>query len=97
MSRQNEIPLTTDGKNSTLALIPLWDMCNHANGVIGTDYDPEHGTCVCYATQPFKAGEEFKIFYGPRSNAELFIHQGFVYPSNKADSIKIKLGMALSW
>ena len=31
MSRQNEIPLK-DGKSSALALIPLWDMCNHWMG-----------------------------------------------------------------
>ena len=28
MSRQNEIP-QKDEKQTTLALIPLWDMCNH--------------------------------------------------------------------
>ncbi len=92
MSRQNEVPLSANGKDTTLALIPLWDMSNHANGVIGTDYDLEHQNCICYATRPFKAGDEFKIFYGPRSNAELFTHQGFVYLPNKADSVKIKLG-----
>ncbi|XP_064149067.1 actin-histidine N-methyltransferase isoform X3 [Loxodonta africana] len=33
MTRQNQIP-TEDGSRVTLALIPLWDMCNHTNGLI---------------------------------------------------------------
>lgn len=33
MTRQNQIP-TEDGRQVTLALIPLWDMCNHRNGLV---------------------------------------------------------------
>lgn len=33
MTRQNQIP-TVDGSRVTLALIPLWDMCNHTNGLV---------------------------------------------------------------
>uniref|UniRef100_A0A673UI73 protein-histidine N-methyltransferase n=1 Tax=Suricata suricatta TaxID=37032 RepID=A0A673UI73_SURSU len=33
MTRQNQIP-TEDGSRVTLALIPLWDMCNHTSGLI---------------------------------------------------------------
>lgn len=33
MTRQNQIPLE-DGSGLTLALIPLWDMCNHTNGLV---------------------------------------------------------------
>uniref|UniRef100_A0A2K5R5K4 protein-histidine N-methyltransferase n=1 Tax=Cebus imitator TaxID=2715852 RepID=A0A2K5R5K4_CEBIM len=40
MTRQNQIP-TEDGSRVTLALIPLWDMCNHTNGLITTGYDLE--------------------------------------------------------
>ena len=68
-------------------------MSNHANGVIRTDYSLESEVCVSYANRFFKAGDEFKIFYGPRSNAELFTHQGFVYPPNKSDTVRIKLGI----
>ncbi|XP_077394469.1 actin-histidine N-methyltransferase isoform X5 [Festucalex cinctus] len=32
MTRQNQIP-TEDGSQVTQALIPLWDMCNHTNGL----------------------------------------------------------------
>ena len=34
MTRQNQIP-TEDGSKMTFALIPLWDMCNHCNGLVG--------------------------------------------------------------
>lgn len=33
MTRQNQIP-TQDGNKMTFALIPLWDMCNHCNGLV---------------------------------------------------------------
>ena len=91
MSRQNEIPLG-ERKKSALALIPLWDMSNHTNGLVATDFNLETHSCECYATQFTKAGGEFRIFYGPRTNAELFVHQGFVYPNNECDSLRIKLG-----
>uniref|UniRef100_A0AAY3ZVM4 protein-histidine N-methyltransferase n=1 Tax=Denticeps clupeoides TaxID=299321 RepID=A0AAY3ZVM4_9TELE len=35
MTRQNQIP-TEDGSRVTLALIPLWDMCNHTNGLVSS-------------------------------------------------------------
>ena len=91
MSRQNEIPLK-DGKETTLALIPLWDMCNHTLTQMGTDFNLDNRSCECYAAYPLSEGEEFKIFYGARSNAELFIHQGFAYPPHNGDSLRIKLG-----
>uniref|UniRef100_A0A3Q2YJM6 protein-histidine N-methyltransferase n=1 Tax=Hippocampus comes TaxID=109280 RepID=A0A3Q2YJM6_HIPCM len=37
MTRQNEIP-TEDGSQITQALIPLWDMCNHTNGLVGSSF-----------------------------------------------------------
>lgn len=91
MSRQNEIPLR-DGKETTLALIPLWDMCNHTLTQMATDFNLDNRSCECYAAYPLREGEEFKIFYGARSNAELFIHQGFAYPPHNGDSLRIKLG-----
>nr|CAH7713987.1 unnamed protein product [Callosobruchus chinensis] len=33
MTRQNAIP-SEDGGHLDTALIPLWDMCNHANGTV---------------------------------------------------------------
>jgi histone-lysine N-methyltransferase SETD3 len=93
MSRQNEVPHGTEGeKQSKLALIPLWDMCNHWLGTISTDFNTELRACDCFSPNAVRAGKELRIFYGARSNAELFLHQGFVYPPNTGDTLRIKLG-----
>ena len=92
MSRQNEIPLRPDGKGAVLALIPLWDFCNHTNGHMTTFYNLDTQACDCYAQEDTPAGEEFRIFYGPRPNSDFLIHQGFVYTENRSDSLQFKLG-----
>ena len=91
-TRQNKIPLKGDSGSHDLALIPLWDMCNHIEGVITTDYDPVTRQCICYAAHPVAVGEEICIYYGPRPNSELLLHSGFVYADNRRDYLKIKLG-----
>ncbi|XP_004699177.1 actin-histidine N-methyltransferase [Echinops telfairi] len=93
MTRQNQIP-TEDGSRVTLALIPLWDMCNHTNGLITTGYNLEDDRCECVALQDFRAGEQIYIFYGTRSNAEFVIHSGFFFDHNAHDRVKIKLGVS---
>lgn len=95
MTRQNQIP-TPDGNKITFGLIPLWDMCNHCNGTITTDFNLETDCSECYALRDFKAGEQINIFYGARSNAELLVHSGFVYPENDMDRTAIKLGISKS-
>ncbi|XP_074147431.1 actin-histidine N-methyltransferase isoform X3 [Sminthopsis crassicaudata] len=61
MTRQNQIP-TEDGSRVTLALIPLWDMCNHTNGLITTGYNLEDDRCECVALQDFNVGEQEDYF-----------------------------------
>ncbi|KAJ8290276.1 hypothetical protein GJAV_G00010820 [Gymnothorax javanicus] len=95
MTRQNQIP-TEDGSRVTLALIPLWDMCNHTNGLITTGYNLEDDRCECVALQDYKENEQIYIFYGTRSNAEFVIHNGFFYENNAHDRVKIKLGVSKS-
>lgn len=95
MTRQNQIP-TEDGSRVTLALIPLWDMCNHTNGLITTGYNLEDDRCECVALQDYGAGEQIYIFYGTRSNAEFVIHNGFFFDGNAHDRVKIKLGVSKS-
>jgi len=93
MTRQNLVP----GRNSETpvnTLIPMWDLANHDNGVLSTDFDPEKPATVCLAHREFQAGEQFTIFYGVRSNADLLIHNGFVFPDNQTDSLTVKLGVA---
>lgn len=95
MTRQNQIP-TPDGNRASFALIPLWDMCNHCNGTITTDYSMEQDCCDCFALREFKKDEQVFIFYGARSNAELLVHNGFVFPENELDRTAIKLGISKS-
>ncbi|CAN9502019.1 unnamed protein product [Ophioblennius macclurei] len=95
MTRQNQIP-TEDGSRVTLALIPLWDMCNHTNGLITTGYNLEDDRCECVALQDYKENEQIYIFYGTRSNSEFVIHNGFFFQDNAHDRVKIKLGVSKS-
>ncbi|XP_034051462.1 actin-histidine N-methyltransferase [Thalassophryne amazonica] len=95
MTRQNQIP-TEDGNRVMLALIPLWDMCNHTNGLITTGYNLEDDRCECVALQDYKENEQIYIFYGTRSNAEFVIHNGFFFQDNAHDRVKIKLGVSKS-
>ncbi|CAH2041355.1 unnamed protein product, partial [Iphiclides podalirius] len=91
MTRQNNIQLAD---SATTAFIPLWDMCNHEHGKITTDFNKEKNRGECYALRDFKAGEQIFIFYGSRSNADLFLHNGFVYPNNQHDSLSLALGIS---
>merc|ERR1712029_609807 len=79
---------------SVNTLIPLWDLANHDNGVLSTDYDPDTNQTVCMAHRGFGEGEQFTIFYGVLANCDLLIHNGFVFPDNQADCLTVKLGIA---
>ncbi|XP_049875121.1 actin-histidine N-methyltransferase [Pectinophora gossypiella] len=93
MTRQNNIQLADC---DVTAFIPLWDMCNHEHGKITTDFNKELSRGECYALRDFKQGEQVFIFYGARSNADLFLHNGFVYPNNQYDSLSLALGISAS-
>ncbi|XP_059178140.1 actin-histidine N-methyltransferase-like [Physella acuta] len=93
MTRQNQIP-GKDGSRATLGLIPLWDMCNHTNGIFTSDYNSEQDACECFALRNFPIDQQVLIFYGPRSNGEFLVHNGFVYPENEHDRLCLKLGIS---
>lgn len=93
MTRQNLIP-SEDGSRMIHALIPMWDMCNHENGRITTDFNATSNYCECYALRDFKKGEQIFISYGPRTNSDFFVHSGFVYMENKQDGFKLRLGIS---
>lgn len=95
MTRQNQIP-TPDGSKMTFALISLWDMCNHCNGLITTDFNLEKNCSECYSLRNYCKGDQIFIFYGARSNAELLVNNGFVYLENEHDRIAVKLGISKS-
>ncbi|XP_023727954.1 actin-histidine N-methyltransferase isoform X3 [Cryptotermes secundus] len=93
MTRQNFVP-SSDGKSMLTALIPMWDMCNHTNGKLSTDFNAVQDRSECMACRDYQAGEQIFIFYGPRTNSELFVHNGFVYPDNEHDGLRLKLGVS---
>ncbi|XP_026728696.1 histone-lysine N-methyltransferase setd3 [Trichoplusia ni] len=93
MTRQNNIQLADA---DVTAFIPLWDMCNHEHGKITTDFNKELDRGECFALRDFKPNEQIFIFYGARPNADLFLHNGFVYPQNKHDSLSLSLGVSSS-
>jgi hypothetical protein len=45
------------------ALIPFWDLANHDNGEISTDFDPETESTSCMAHKDFKTGEQVEMLY----------------------------------
>lgn len=95
MTRQNQVP-SKDGEGMSLGLIPLWDMCNHTNGEMKTDFDKEHDACVNYALRDFAVGDQIYMCYGRRSSADLLLYSGFVYPANIYDGMAIQLGLSSS-
>lgn len=61
-----------------------------------TTYQVETKSCVCIAPRNYCAGEQINIFYGKRSNADFLVHNGFVYPENHHDAVKIRFGISNS-
>ncbi|CAG0886057.1 unnamed protein product [Darwinula stevensoni] len=94
MTRQNSVP-GEDGRPS-LALIPFYDMANHANGPFSSGWNAEKRWCECLCPRDVKAGEQVFIFYGVRSNGEFLVHNGFVYPENEEDVVALRLGLGRS-
>lgn len=91
MTRQNEIPT----EPRSLALVPVWDMCNHSPGTNTTSVviNPETETVTvdCDAMRTFKEGDAITIFYGRRQNSELLLFSGFLQKDNIYDKVSIPL------
>ncbi|KAL7637676.1 UNVERIFIED_CONTAM: hypothetical protein RMT77_011285 [Armadillidium vulgare] len=94
MTRLNRIP--APDSIGQLGLIPGWDMANHEHGVFSTDFDETKDSITCFAHRNFACSEQFCIYYGQRSNAEFFLHSGFVYKDNPSDTYALKLGVSKS-
>lgn len=84
MTRQNAMPRTTaacensdDKTNNPMpALIPLWDLANHMDGVVTSSYNVEKDQIEALALQDFKKGDQIYIYYGARNNTNLLVHNG---------------------
>jgi len=92
MSRQNRLKSTNMGQNKqVLAMVPLFDMINHGCDQLSSDYDDEADTVIIKAGRDFKEGEEFVMFYGPRTNSDFLLNQGFCPKGNKHNAIELTL------
>jgi len=94
MTRQNQVPSSNDMSQMANTLIPFWDMANHDNGELSTDFDDEKDCTLCMAHKDFELGQQFTIFYGVRANIDLLVHNGFVFESNEDDCLTLKLGIS---
>ena len=74
------MPSSDDVEKSITALIPFWDLANHDNGELSTDFDPESQSTSCMAPRDFKTGEQFTIYYGTRTNVDLVIVLHGIHP-----------------
>ncbi|KAK6629181.1 hypothetical protein RUM43_002998 [Polyplax serrata] len=92
MTRQNFIPSQENEEVGVNGLIPFWDMCNHTNGYLSTQYKSDKSECL--ACKSFKKGEQVLMFYGQRSNCDFFVHNGFTYDGNEHDSFRFRLGIS---
>lgn len=71
-------PTTSEDGAKVPALIPLWDVANHANGIITTNFNPIDGQIEGATMTDVKKDEQIFIYYGNRNNANLLIHNGYV-------------------
>lgn len=73
MTRQNSVPRvhanpgaqnpSGDSATAMSALVPLWDMFNHSDGKLSTDYDVKANTLRCYAMRDFDEGEQVQHLF----------------------------------
>lgn len=95
MTRQNLVPQGESLQRESV-LIPLWDMANHSNGVINTEYNDVSKQIESFCLQDFKSGDQVTMAYGSRSNEDFLIHNGFVFPENDNKCFNIKLSLSKS-
>lgn len=97
MTRQNQIPSPSKGTLPSIALVPVWDMCNHEYGPQTTSVvlDPvsKSVSVECKAMRNYKKGDALSIFYGNRSNIELLLFSGFVHDRNDSDCVDLEVSL----
>ncbi|KAL7742599.1 hypothetical protein ACLKA6_012737 [Drosophila palustris] len=96
MTRQNLVPTEVQPTEDISALIPYWEMANNRNGKITSFYDSATRGMSCTAQEACKAGEQFFIYYGDRSNADSLVHSGFVDTNNPKNYVELRLGLSLT-
>ena len=73
------------------------DFLNHQDGQECVHYDLNLQQIECKAMTKIEKNGQIFMFYGKRTNAEYFVHNGFVpRQSNPHDSYLLKLGRSKS-
>ncbi|XP_062138664.1 actin-histidine N-methyltransferase [Drosophila sulfurigaster albostrigata] len=96
MTRQNLVPKEQQPSEDISALIPYWEMANNRHGKITSYYDSVTRGMACTAQEACRAGEQFFIYYGDRSNADALVHSGFVDTNNPKNYVELRLGLSLT-
>lgn len=61
------------------ALIPLWDMANHTDGVVTNVFNVAQKRVEGAALRDFEKGDQIFIYYGDRRNSNFLIHNGYKF------------------
>ncbi|KAJ2444997.1 hypothetical protein GGF42_006136 [Coemansia sp. RSA 2424] len=78
------------GSQDSIALAPILDLLNHSGQAsISTLFDVERGEFVIKTNQPFKAGQEVFISYGPHDNLFLLAEYGFTLEKNPYQHLEL--------
>lgn len=102
MSRQNQLPSLPDApkpvrvspaqRDTTLALLPVFDMINHKSGVSMPQFEPGPPRVSTFVDLDVAAGEEITMSYGARSGGESLMFQGFLTAESvKSDPLVLKV------
>ena len=101
MTRQNRIPSDSDfgakdatGGDFCFALIPFWDLMNHKEGLMTTEFDVESNCLECKPMEMTSPGDQVYMCYGKRNNLNLLIYSGFAYKNNTYHGVVLKLGVS---
>ncbi|KAI3648019.1 hypothetical protein MP228_008240 [Amoeboaphelidium protococcarum] len=105
-TRQNAVPSTSPNTASVdsasqdvIALIPIWDMVNHKDGLLSTEYDLQSDCLVSRSNSDYHQGEEYCMCYGNRSNMDLLLYSGFILSQRTSldlESVKIQVSLTNS-
>lgn len=82
MTRSNPLPVSYRGENgertAQLAMVPIFDLFNHAAGIDTKQYDAESGRYCVTAMRDADAGDQVFMYYCRLEFGERLTEQGFV-------------------
>jgi hypothetical protein len=105
-TRQNRLPSARtntaraqekeeEEEEEDLALMPMWDMCNHAStGPLTSYYNAATAQLEAAAPRAFAADEQVYIYYGARTSADFVVYAGFLPEPPPDDAVKMRFAMA---